>query len=955
MKPQFLLRNTVLPMADPLDETLGRDEGIIHHVAKPQVSASAGHLESFDGGQTQPFEPVDLESTSIDPENPPVSKPTTTVEETSSVDVQGSPFAAATQYQLIKIHAHGGLGRVWQAVDSQLRREVAIKEMLPKKSTNASARRRFLIEAQVTGQLTHPHIVPVYQLSTSPQTGNPFYVMRMLRGESLRSAIQAARGPSGALTPIDRRRFLTMFISVCNALAYANARGVIHRDLKPENVILGEYGEVLVIDWGLAKLAGHDDEPDEHDAISTSTSAMETVQGSVLGTPMYLAPEQAAGQIDRISARTDVFGLGGILFEILTGQPPHEKAPIRDLLQRISTTPCRRPREVDASVPAALDAICATAIAFAPEARYATATDLAHDVELYLAGEPVSVYREPWITRTGRWARRHRTLVTTTSALMLASIVGLSINAWMVGKEQQRTAVALERAETNLRAARSAVDEMLTRVADEDLENVPQMELVRQDVFVRALDFYKKFADDSPHDPELRAEVARAHERVGDIATLLGKLDIARQEYQHSIELLDRLPVQSNSELSDKVLLQAARTCDSYGEALRQSGELELATVQYKRAIQFIESSDQLKNNLAAVAEYARVRYNMGLMYIERGMIDEAISILSLSIQDHQRLLSSAAASTSTADEPVDPHPDQRRDWQQGLARAYINRGIVHKSNNELPAAEQDYNQAITQLRILLQEVPRSHVYRFGLAKALQNLGNLLMPDASRREGTEQAYRDSLKELTTLVQDYPQTPAYMLQLANVQNGLGSFLFNQTRNADAEIAWRSADKIFTELLQLQIDDPEYSSLAALTKNNLAHACFTRDDHSAAKELYEAAVKLQNTALAANPEDLQRRKFLRQHLRGLAPALLKLEQGDEAIKVAEALCQFNETTAPDYLRAAGFIAQGLPLVLRDFPGTKAEADTLRTDLINKVISYMEKSGLVYGFGQQMKLIE
>jgi eukaryotic-like serine/threonine-protein kinase len=163
-----------------------------------------------------------------------------------------------------------------------------------------------MLEAQVTGQLTHPHIVPVYQLGENSQTGAPYYAMRLIQGETLRKAIAKARKSPGGMSIVEYRRLLAAFVSVCNALAYAHTRGVVHRDLKPENVVLGEFGEVLVIDWGLAKVAGHEDEPVPPVEVSTTVSSSETLQGTIMGTPVYMAPEQAAGDINHIDSRTDV-------------------------------------------------------------------------------------------------------------------------------------------------------------------------------------------------------------------------------------------------------------------------------------------------------------------------------------------------------------------------------------------------------------------------------------------------------------------------------------------------------------------------------------------------------------------------------------------------------------------------------------------------------------------------
>src|SRR5262245_31299579 len=235
-----------------------------------------------------------------------------------AADLGAEPGA---RYTLTRLHATGGIGRVWVARDPTLGREVALKELRPERAENPLVWARFLQEAKVTGQLEHPGIVPIYELGWRPQDNQPFYTMRFVRGGTLRAAIQAyhrkrAEGSAGAL---DLRALLDAFVAVCNAIAYAHARGVIHRDLKPANVVLGDFGEVLVLDWGLAKVLGEpadDTEPELSRPTLGDAPDDLTQAGQVLGTPAYMAPEQAAGRPDQVGRRTDVYGLGAILYEI---------------------------------------------------------------------------------------------------------------------------------------------------------------------------------------------------------------------------------------------------------------------------------------------------------------------------------------------------------------------------------------------------------------------------------------------------------------------------------------------------------------------------------------------------------------------------------------------------------------------------------------------------------------
>ena len=237
-------------------------------------------------------------------------------------DVSGRP----SRYQLVGELARGGMGAIFQGRDLELGRDLAVKVIREEHRDDPEMVRRFVEEAQIGGQLQHPGIVPVHELGRLPD-GRMFIAMKLVRGRTLAALLAARRGPDE-----DRMRFLSIFEQVCQTMAYAHARGVVHRDLKPSNIMVGSFGEVQVMDWGLAKVLDQGGVADEERAIRPSddsavwtlrsrSEAMESRPGSVLGTPSYMAPEQARGALDTLDERADVFALGSILCEILTGEP----------------------------------------------------------------------------------------------------------------------------------------------------------------------------------------------------------------------------------------------------------------------------------------------------------------------------------------------------------------------------------------------------------------------------------------------------------------------------------------------------------------------------------------------------------------------------------------------------------------------------------------------------------
>lgn len=315
-------------------------------------------------------------------------------------DPQQNRRESKSRFTLLRELGSGGLGRVWLARDEKLNRNVALKEMNQTALQLPQAWKRFNREAEITGQLEHPNVVSLYQYGNESKSSEPFYAMRFVGKRTLADAINEyhEQCKTGRCNALSLHRLLTAFLDVCQAVAYAHSRGVIHRDLKPENVALDNYGQTIVLDWGLAKitddaelgvrLSGDNNLSDEMLA--------QTVDGEVIGTPLYMAPEQAAGRLDEIDKQTDVYGLGGILFSILTGEAPHNKthlttagseAGVKDMLNAIAENETVGPREFRSAVPLELDRICREAMAVKKYARYQSVVDLSSDVERWMVDQ----------------------------------------------------------------------------------------------------------------------------------------------------------------------------------------------------------------------------------------------------------------------------------------------------------------------------------------------------------------------------------------------------------------------------------------------------------------------------------------------------------------------------------------------------------------------------------------
>ena len=313
-------------------------------------------------------------------------------------DLVANPDFSATKYRIIKELARGGMGTVYVAEDTELDRRVAIK-VLSSPETNNDLRERMIREAQIIARLEHPGIVPVHDVGVLPD-GRVFYAMKYVRGSRLDE--YAAHADSIK----DRLR---KFQAACDAVAFAHAHGVIHRDLKPQNIMIGLFGEVLVLDWGVAKILGKRNMvvSVEADPPLSPKNGVDTSHGTIIGTRDYMSPEQARGEIDTLDERADVYSLGAVLYFLLTNQSPSQT----------------RPRTINPKVSKPAEAICLKAMSPEMNARYATAAELSLDVGQLLDAEPVSAYQESVFEKVGRWAGKNRFLILLVLAYLVMRII----------------------------------------------------------------------------------------------------------------------------------------------------------------------------------------------------------------------------------------------------------------------------------------------------------------------------------------------------------------------------------------------------------------------------------------------------------------------------------------------------------------------------------------------------
>jgi serine/threonine-protein kinase len=383
-----------------------------------------------------------------------------------SADADTEILKTISEITSLTFHAKGGLGAVYRATERELNREVAVKFIHHNLVQDRESRTRFLLEAEVTGRLEHPGIVPLYGIGQA-ENGRLFYYMRYIDGETMDEAIlrfhqnRAASGGNSEQS-LEFRRLLTAFVCVCKTVAYAHNRGIVHRDIKPANVMLGKFGETIVVDWGLATTVARDDRfrtSGEMTLMPSSGSQTSTSSGGGAGTLAYMSPEQASNLAP--TPASDIYSLGATLYKILCGQPAFMGDNGHEIRERVVDGRFQKPSDHLKSIPRSLEAICLKAMKAQSKDRYATALDLASDVENYLADAPVSVLSETVGQKLARWARQHR-LAAQSLGLGVAAVVLISMiaAAWLgalANSEQQ----AREQADSLREAAEVARRENL--------------------------------------------------------------------------------------------------------------------------------------------------------------------------------------------------------------------------------------------------------------------------------------------------------------------------------------------------------------------------------------------------------------------------------------------------------------------------------------------------------------
>jgi eukaryotic-like serine/threonine-protein kinase len=862
----------------------------------------------------------EMQGTLAPSQMPPMVQTVQTATLASSVPpaerLMSSELPTIPGYEMLELLGRGGMGVVYKARQINLNRLVALKVILAGAHSSPQHLARFHLEAEAVASLQHPNIVQLYEVSE--HNGCPYFSLEFIDGGSLSEKLRGRPQPP--------RPAARLVETLARAMHCAHQRGVIHRDLKPANILLQiadcrlqneadpsancnlQPAIPKIADFGLAKRL--------EDSRQTQT-------GDILGTPSYMAPEQAAGNPKEIGPHTDVYALGAILYELLTGRPPFgAKTPMETLQQVQSQEPAPLTR-LGVKAPRDLEVICLKCLEKQPGKRYASAEDLADELHRFLAGEPIRARPVTSWERAAKWAKRRPALAALllVSALSMLSLLAVSLfyNA------QLRS--ALKVAEANFQRARRATDKVLTVVAEEHLADKPHMEEKQKELLEEALAIHQEFLSEKSDDPARQEETALAYKRMGDILHLLGKNDAAKDAYEQAIRLLTRLAegVPATPEYRQNL----ANSYNFLGEALRTTGQHEESHQAYLQALKLQEKlASEFPEGPAYQQELARTLYNLGILSAEPSP-KEAENYYSQAILTLEKL--------------VRQLPDVAA-YQQELARSYLDLGAVLGNTKRFQEANEANGKAITLLENLVKKSPTNREYKLELAVCCNNLGNSLRP-MRRRAEAEKAHRKAVRTLEGLTTDFPQVPNYRSELANAYNSLGILLDDALRLPAAKGDWLAALSTYEKLVLEYPDIPDYQAELGRVHGNLGWLHYHPLRHeSVVVEYFETLLQPAGLGrllgrlgwLEFQRAELGEARFhLEEGIKHLKRALKSsLEKPDYAdalrrqyLVLAETLDQLAQDADParaaeDFYLAAGYFAQAVPLVEKNSRAAEPE---------------------------------
>jgi tetratricopeptide (TPR) repeat protein len=724
------------------------------------------------------------------------------------------------------------MGSVLKGRDPDLGRDLAVKVLLEAHRDRPELVRRFVEEAQIAGQLQHPGVVPVYELGTFPDR-RPYFTMKLVRGRTLAGLLDERPDPGH-----DRPRFLGVFEQVCQTMAYAHAHKVIHRDLKPSNVMVGAFGEVQVMDWGLAKVLAAGGEGDEIGDLLGEETLIQTARsgsdadasqaGSVMGTPSYMAPEQARGEVKAVDERSDVFALGAILCEILTGRPPYvgptpssvlrlaARADLADAFGRLSSC--------DADV-ALLD-LTRRCLAPDPADRFPDAVHVAREVTAYLAGVQERL-RAAELARVGAQARaeeerkRRKTELRLAAGILAVLVVGtLGVASQWLRAETHLAAVTVANSkltEANALVIRSrdealarrdlaleAIDTFTTGASKDLILKEPQLASLRGKLLGSALAFYRKLQTRLEADPGgSPAELADGYSRLATVTREIGQLGDALKVFERELPIRERLAREGTDDLPRQLALR--NTQAHIGVLLSETGRA-------KEALRLLESETESWGRLA--------RAHPDDVAVETGLADSHIDLAAL-LDDHLGRFNEATRHLELAEGVLDRltrrHPESYK-ARRVRAVVQLNLAICENDSGRTDNALWRCEKSEAILEPLIHELPDDLDVRSAIGHVQDRHGALLTTLGRTAEALTHL-KSSVSTWERLASDQPNVTEFQLRLTMAYIHLADLWGNVNRPADALKELKKSVDITARLTREHTEALEYRVMLSNSRRSI----------------------------------------------------------------------------------------------------------------------------------------
>jgi serine/threonine protein kinase/tetratricopeptide (TPR) repeat protein len=801
------------------------------------------------------------------------------------------PEVSASLYQIDKEIARGGMGKIVAAEDRRLGRSVALKSLLDPESDQVG---RFQREALITARLQHPGIVPVYEAGRWP-TGEPFFAMKLVSGRPLDKVI-------GEATKLeDRLAIIPRLAAACDAMAFAHSQRIIHRDLKPGNVLLGDFGETVVIDWGLAKDLDSDQETVQptmqmrpsKQVIETKPkrtsqppgSSTMTVAGAVMGTPAYMAPEQARGE--PVDQRADVFSLGAMLYHTLAGVPPYNARTATDVIAQAALGRIIPLRERERRAPAELTAIVERAMAQSPFDRYPHAGVLAEDLRRFLTGQLVDAHRYTAAQRVLRFVKKHRAAVTIGAIAITTIAIGGTIAVRNIVAARDQAQREREIAITRKEAAENLIDYMFSDMK-ERLDAAGRLDMLAGlgTEVKRYYTFLSKMPGGMPREDEVR--MAEAIQLIGQAEHKSGKPDQALATWKEARARL--VGVIGTAEGTRKLRRLIARLDYEAGVIYQERGKLDEALKNFKAAQ---ETCKQLHaeepRNKQVMLELADIHDRLGDLLRLEGRIDEAFDEYTEGMK--QRQTAASQGNGRVSDEVL------------ALSTSHFKLGSVFQNRGESGAAVDEYQNALRLRETLLESQPDHVRYQQAVLEVLRELAEVLRQVGDEKSAID-AYRRAVTIVHALVRRDTTNTEWQYQKGNLLSDLGFTLIETGAFKDGLTEIEAAIEVHKELVARDAKSARYKIALSRSHTRAGDALLFLGRSADGAAQYRHALELRKELVERDAKSVAYRRSIAWSYAKLARAFTVDGDDAKAIEAHEQALAMRQQLAAEAPSQGGF---------------------------------------------------